>query len=193
VKQSVTCVSIIFALVLAFFGCAKPPTEEMNQAVAAVTAAENDADALTYAASSLVRARETLIRMQEAADSKRYDEAKTLASEAVAAAQKAIADGKTGAERAKAEAESLVEEVKAAALGTEEALRNAKTVKNIKLDFTALDRDLAGARRTLDQAEISLAGSNYQDASEKGRSARAALSDITNRIAGAATAVSRKK
>jgi hypothetical protein len=131
--------------------------------------------------------------MQEAADSKRYDEAKTLASEAVAAAQKAIADGKTGAERAKTEVEDLVAGVKAAALETEEALRNAKTVKNIKLDFSALDRDFAEARRTLDQAEISLAGSNYQEASEKGRSARAALSDITNRIAGAATAVSRKK
>ncbi|MDR2305497.1 MAG: DUF4398 domain-containing protein [Treponema sp.] len=192
-KQSVTWVSIIFVLVLAFFGCAKPPAEEMNQAIAAVSAAENDANALNYASSSLVRAREALTRMQEAADSKRYDEAKTLASEAVAAAQKAIADGKTGAEQAKTEVENLIEGVKAAALETEESLRNAKTVKNIKLDFPALDRDFAGARHTLDQAEISLAGGNYQEASEKGRSARAALSDITNRIAGAATAVSQKK
>ncbi|MDR1655670.1 MAG: DUF4398 domain-containing protein [Treponema sp.] len=192
-KQSLTRVSIIFVLALAFFGCAKPPVEEMNQAIAAVSAAENDANALSYAASSLLRAREALTMMQEAADSKRYDEAKTLAAEAIAAAQKAVADGKTGAERAKTEAENLIEGVKAAAGETEEVLRNAKTVKNITLDFAALERDFADARRTLAQAEISLSGGNYQEASEKGRNARAALSDITNRIAGAAAAVSRKK
>jgi hypothetical protein len=193
VKQSVACVSIIFVLALAFFGCAKPPIEEMNQAIVAVTAAENDANALAYAAGSLVRAREALTRMQEAAASKRYDEAKTLASEAVAIAQKAVTDGRALAGQAKTEAENLVGEVKTAILETEEALRNAKTVKNINLDFTALDKDFADARRTLDQAEISLTAGNYQEASEKSRSARAALSDVTSRIAGAATIVSRKK
>jgi hypothetical protein len=193
VKQSVACVSIILVLALAFFGCAKPPTEEMNQAIAAVTAAENNANALAYAGSSLVRAREALTRMQEAADSKRYDEAKTLASEAVAAAQRAVTDGRALAEQAKTEAENLVEEVKAAALETEEVIEKAKTVKNIDLDFTALDGDFTDARRALDQAEISLAAGNYQEASERSRSARAALSDVTGRIAEATTIVSRKK
>ncbi|MDR2102358.1 MAG: DUF4398 domain-containing protein, partial [Treponema sp.] len=80
-------------VILAFFqgGCAKPPTEEMNNAAAAVTRAENDADAVTYAGNLLVRARDTLTRMQIEAEAKRYDAARALAAEAISAADKAIA------------------------------------------------------------------------------------------------------
>jgi hypothetical protein len=82
-------------------GCAKPPTEEMDAASAAVTRAENDPDAVTYAGNSLARAREALNRMSVEADSKRYDAAKSFAAEAIAAADKAISDGRAGAARAK--------------------------------------------------------------------------------------------
>ncbi|GHV91431.1 hypothetical protein AGMMS50268_19340 [Spirochaetia bacterium] len=183
----------VLAVSLLWIGCAKPPKEEMEAAVTAVTRAENDADAVSYAGSTLARAREALNRMQAEADSKRYDAAKSYAAEAISAADKAIADGKTAAARARDEAASLINSVKSSLTETEKSVDSAKAVKNINLDFNAIDQDLDTARRTKDQAELSLAGANYQDALDKGRTARGILGDITTKLAGATTAVSRKK
>ncbi|MDR0877485.1 MAG: DUF4398 domain-containing protein [Treponema sp.] len=190
-KTKLICGLIAVALVLG--ACAKPPTEEMNNAAAAVTRAENDADAVTYAGSTLSRARDALSRMQTEADSKRYDAAKTYAAEAIAAADKAIADGRSGAARARDEAAALVDSLRPAIAETEQTIRSAQTRGNVQVDFTAVNQDFDAARRTADQAAISLAGNNYQDALDKGRSARAGLSDINARLTSAATAASRKK
>jgi hypothetical protein len=186
-------ISAIPGIVLLSGGCAKPPTEEMNNAIAAVTRAENNADAVTYAGSTLTRARESLTRMQAEADSKRYDAARSYAAEAVAAADKAVADGQAGAARAREEAAGIIAALRPVISETDEAIRAAKAARNLNLDFTGIDRDFEAARRTADQAEISLAGNNYQDALDKGRSARAGLSDINQRLSEAATAASRKK
>jgi hypothetical protein len=186
-------ISAILGLVLASGGCAKPPTEEMNNAVAAVTRAENDADAVTYAGSTLTRARESLTRMQTEADAKRYDAARSYAAEAIAAADKAVADGRAGAARAREEAASLVAALKPAIAETDEAIRSAKAARSLDLDFTGIDRDFEAARRTADQAEVSLAGNRYQEALDRGRSARAGLSEINQRLSEAAMAASRKK
>jgi hypothetical protein len=191
--RTVVLVSAILGIVLAGGGCAKPPVEEMDNATAAVTRAENDANAVTYGGSALSRARESLTRMRTEADSKRYDAARSYAAEAVAAADKAIADGQTGAARAREEASGLVASLKPAISETSEAIRSAKTTRNLGLDFAGIDRDFETARRTADQAEVSLAGNNYQDALDKGRTARAGLSDINMRLSQAATAASRKK
>ncbi|GHV59993.1 hypothetical protein AGMMS49587_00130 [Spirochaetia bacterium] len=185
------CAALAAALILN--ACAKPPTEEMAAAAAAVTRAENDADAVKYAASGLARAREALNRMQAEADSKKYDAAKNYAADAISAADKAIADGKTGAARVRDEAVGLVNGVKTTLAETEKSINAAQGVKNIKLDFKAIDRDFDDAKRTTDQAEQSLAGADYQDALDKGRAARTILSDISAKVAGAATAASRKK
>jgi hypothetical protein len=181
----------LFAVFLA--SCAKPPVEEMNAASAAVARAENDADAVTYAANTLARARDALNRMQTEADAKRYDSAKTFAAEAVNAAEKALADGKTGAERTREEAANLVGGLKNAVAETEDSIRAAKRAQNLQLDFGAIDRDFETARRTADQAEVSLASSNYTDALDKGRSARGLLGGISEQLSSAATAASRKK
>ncbi|MDR0624661.1 MAG: DUF4398 domain-containing protein [Treponema sp.] len=186
-------ISAALTIALVSGGCAKPPTEEMNNAVAAVTRAENDADAVAYAGSALVRARESLNRMQTEADSKRYDAARAYAAEAVAAADKAVADGRAGAVRAREEAASFISALKPVVSETGEAIRTAKAARNLALDFADIDRDFEAARRTAEQAEVSLAGNKYQDALDKGRSARAGLSDINMRLSQAATAASRKK
>jgi hypothetical protein len=181
------------AVSAALAACAKPPAAEMEAAVNAVTRAENDADAVTYAGSALIRAREALTRMQAEADSKKYDAAKSFAAEAVTAAEKAIADGKTGAARAREEAAGLVNSTKTSLAETEQAINAAQGIENIQLDFDAVDRDFETARRTTGQAELSLAEADYQDALEKCRAARGLLSDITAQVAGAATASSLKK
>ncbi|GHV95798.1 hypothetical protein AGMMS50293_21180 [Spirochaetia bacterium] len=184
---------IVALLVLALVsGCAKPPTAEMNNAIEAVTRAENDADAALYAGNSLARARDALTRMRSEADSKRYDAAKTYAAEAVAAADKAIADGRAGAVRAREEAAALVAGLRPAIAETDQGIRSAQSAK-LPLDFGAINRDFEAARLNTNQAEAALAGNQYQDALDKGRNARAGLSDINEKLAVAATSVSRKK
>jgi hypothetical protein len=183
----------LVALFLLFAGCAKPPRAEMEAAEAAVTRAENNADAVTYAGSSLIRARNALSRMREEAAAKRYDAARTYAAEAAAAAEKALADGKTGAALTKEEASTLIAGLREQITGTERNLKQAESAGNLNLDFDGLSRDFESARRNAAGAELSLAEENYPEALQQGRGVRSALSDIDARIAGAAVMVSRKK
>jgi len=104
--HTIFCMALVLAMLA--IGCAKPPTEDMNNAAEAVTRAENDKDAVTYAFNSITRAKDALARMNVEADAKRYDAAKSYAAEAIAAAERAIADGRAGAERARNEASALV-------------------------------------------------------------------------------------
>jgi hypothetical protein len=183
----------LLGLSLLAAGCAKPPTEEMENAASAVTRAENDPDAVTYAGSTLTRAREALNRMRAEAESKRYDAAKNYAAEAISAAEKAIADGRAAAARAREEASALLGQVKISLEETGKSLDHAKEVRNTGLDFNALDQDYDSAQRNAAQAEVSLAGNEYQNSIEKSRTARGILSGIDAELAGAVTSVSRKK
>src|SRR5215475_5709064 len=100
---------IVLVLIL---GCARPPVEEMQNAREAVFKAENDAAAVQYASGTLARARDAIKRMETEADSKNYEAAKTHAAEAIAAAEKAITDGRSGTQRAGAEAQSMISGVR---------------------------------------------------------------------------------
>jgi PBP1b-binding outer membrane lipoprotein LpoB len=182
----------IAVLALICSGCAKPPTAEMNSAVEAVTRAENDADAVLYAANSIARAKDALARMQAEADSKRYDAAKTYAAEAVAAAEKALADGRSGALRARNEAETLVAALRPTIAETDNGLQAARSA-GLAVDFDALNRDFDAARQNVAQAESALSGNRYEDALNSGRSAQSGISDINQRLSDAVMAVSRKK
>jgi hypothetical protein len=180
-------------LTLFWAACAKPPLAEMDAAERAVIRADSDSDAVIFAGSSLTRAREALNLMREEAASKRYEAAKNYAGEAVAAANKAISDGRAASARAREEAAALLAAVKVSLEETGQAIDNARAVERIDLDFNAVDQDFDTAQRTTDQAEVSLAGNKYQDSMEKSRTARGILGDISSRIAGAAVAVSKKK
>jgi hypothetical protein len=185
-------ISFAVAVVLVAVGCAKPPTDEMNKAIDAVTRAENDAGAVTYAGNTLLRAQDALTRMKEEAGSKRYDSARSLAAEAVAAAEKAVSDGKSAAARAREDAAVLLSGLTATAAETESALNNARQ-RNMNIDADALAADLQSAKDTIDDARRSFTAGSYPDASSKGRTARSELENIKTRIAEASQAVSRKK
>ena len=179
----------IFVVLVLALGCAKPPVAEMDSAAEAVFRAENDADAVAYGSSSLARARDALSRMRTEADSKRYDAARTHAAEAIAAAEKAIADGKTGAVRAREEAASAVSGLTAAIEETSSNVSGAR-YSQLDLDYDALDRDIRNAYTLADQAENDYSQSRYQDALDKARNVRANLADINQKVSGA---VIRKK
>jgi hypothetical protein len=184
--------AVLFAVaVVLLAACAKPPTEEMNKAIDAVTRAENDADAVTYAGNTLLRAQDALTRMREEAGSKRYDSARSLAAEAAAAAEKAISDGKSAAARAREDAAVLLNGLNTTAAETESALTNARQQHIIEAD--ALAGEFLSAKDTIEDARRSFSAGNYPDASAKGRTARSELEDIKARIAEATQAMSRRK
>ncbi|MDR2942149.1 MAG: DUF4398 domain-containing protein [Treponema sp.] len=171
-----------FIILVLLAGCAKPPIAEMDSAKEAVFRAENDEAAVLYGGGSLSRARDSLRRMQVEADSKRYDAAKTHAAEAIAAAERAIADGKSGIARSKSEAESLIGGLRPAIEETERNINGAR-YSQLKLDYGQMNREVKKAYETTDQAEIDLAMGRYQDATDKGMSVRATLSAINQQIA----------
>jgi hypothetical protein len=165
----------------------------MEAARAALTRAENDPDAAAYGQSSISRARAAVSRMQEEADAKQYDAARSSAAEAISAAEKAIADGKTGASQAREETAGLISNLQGDIAEAENSLNSARTIPQVNLDFDGLSRDLDEARQNIAQAESAAFANRFQEALEIGRAVRAALARIQNSIAEGARAASRKK
>jgi hypothetical protein len=186
---------LLTALALLAFlgGCAKPPTAEMEAAEAALALAESDSDAVAYGGSSIIRARDAVDSMKTEAAAKRYDSAKTFAQDAVTAAERAIADGRTGAQRARDEAASLLGNLRTDLGETQKNIDAAKGVRGIELDFDSIDGDYDGAKNQADQSQTALSGADYRGSIAKSQSARATLGNINTRISQASIATSRKK
>jgi hypothetical protein len=180
------CICGVFMFLMA---CAQPPEAEMQSAREAVFRAENDADAVQYGFSSLARARSALNSMQLEADAKRYDAAKTHAAEAIAAAERAIADGRSGAFRVRDDSASALSGLK---FEIDETAKNVNGARNsgLALDYNALNKSIADAYTTLDQAEVDHAMGRYHDSVNKAMHIRATLSDIKSAVA---NSVNRKK
>jgi vacuolar-type H+-ATPase subunit D/Vma8 len=188
--MKVKLIYIFCVITVLFLGCAKPPVEEMDRAREAVFKAENDANAVQYAAGTLARARDAIKRMEMEADSKNYEAAKNHAAEAVAAAEKAIADGRSGAQRTAGETDTLISGLR---LEIDETTKNVAGARysQLPLDYNALDRAIVDAHNTADQAEVDQVMGRNQEALDKARKVRSDLNDINQKVANAATA--RKK
>ncbi|MCL2230987.1 MAG: hypothetical protein FWC01_07810 [Treponema sp.] len=183
-------INILLIVAVLVVGCAKPPEAEMAAAREAVFKAENDSNAVEFGGASLARARASLRLMQEEADAKRYDSAKTHAADAITAANRAVADGRANSQRAVTETDSLISTLR---IEIEEATRNVNGARysNLRLDYDALDRALADAHNTTDQAAQDQAEGRSQQALDRARIVRSNLSEINQMVASAAPA--RKK
>jgi len=184
------CVALVLAVLAV--GCAKPPTEEMNRATEAVTRAENNSNAVTYAGGSLARARDALTRMNTEAASKRYDAALSYAAEATAAAERAINDGRNEAERVRNEASAFLGNLKPLLAETEQGI-NAARAARLPLDFKSIDNDFNEARNNTSQAEAAYNSARYRETIERGRAARVILNGINEELSTSTLAVTRKK
>jgi vacuolar-type H+-ATPase subunit D/Vma8 len=169
-----------------FMGCARPPVEEMDRAREAVFKAENDSNAVQYAPGTLARAKDALKRMEMEADSKNYEAAKNHATEAVAAAEKAINDGRVSAQRAGEEAGSLISGLR---VEIDETTKNVASARysQLPLDYKAMDKAIVNAHNVTDQAEVDQLMGRNQEALEKAKSVRASLNEINQKIGNAAT------
>jgi hypothetical protein len=178
---------IILIFIVLFIGCARPPTEEMERAREAVFRAESDVNAAQYASGILTRARDAIRRMDEDANSRRFDSARILAAEAIAAADRAIAEGRTGAESARMESASILSGLRAEIEETSRNISSARYAQMV-LDYDALDRAILNAHAGADQAESAQAAGRFQDALDRARSVRADLIHI-NQLVAAAVAI----
>ncbi|MDR3160890.1 MAG: DUF4398 domain-containing protein [Spirochaetaceae bacterium] len=192
-KKAVMLVGSILIIVFIAGGCAELPQEEMDEAVAAVTQAENDPNAVLYGELALSRATTALSRMREEASAKRYQSAKNLAQDAIKAAAQARADGRTGAARAQDEARQALSEVQDLMAETERNLETAKNLGNLDANFDALGELLANAQGTVADAETDFSEGNYRESQEKCRAARFTLNGINGDLSKAVQKTSRKK
>jgi hypothetical protein len=172
--------------------CAKPPTEEMEAARAAVARAENDPDVALYAVSTLARAREALANMEAEALAKRYDSARNYAAEAVSNAEKAVNDARTAMTRAREDSANAMNALRNAITETDIAVTQGKSNK-LTLDWNQIDHDFEDAQTVADEAEAAEAVNRYRNAVELANTARTTLSAITSQISGASLAQTRKK
>ena len=195
-KYSMIIVSALSALIatgmLASCG-GQAPTADIDAAKAAVAKADADGNTQNYAPDSLAAAKDSLTKTLAAVDAKKFTDAKALAQATVQAANKAIADGQAGAAKAKDDATALMGTLKASITETENAMAGAKKTRGIKLDFTALTKDLNAAKTQVSDAQTDLNGNNYKSAIQKGEAARSSLANLLNRIAEGVRAASRKK
>ncbi|MCL2276979.1 MAG: DUF4398 domain-containing protein [Treponema sp.] len=174
-----------FILIIFVLSCEQPPLAEMDSAREAVFRAENDADAVQYAAGTLARAQDALRRMQIEADSKRYDAARTLAGEAASAAEKAVNDGKAASLRAGQDSAALVNGLRSEINDTTSDVSAARYAQ-MDLDYDSLDSRIVNAHNAADKAEADQAAGRYQDAVATAREVRSDLANMKQIVASAA-------
>jgi hypothetical protein len=179
-------------LVLFAAGCARPPTEELNNAIEAVIQAENDINAVNYAGHILARARDALALMQSEAASKRYDSAKSYAAEAISAAEQAMREGRTVALRIREEAASAISELPPLISETGQGIDSAKDA-DLSLDFNSVDRSFMEAVQNNNEARLALSNGQYRDAIDLSRDVRLRLNGINQQLSNAAMSAARKK
>jgi hypothetical protein len=158
-----------------------------------VSRAENDPDVVNYAANALARAREALSQMQSAADAKRYDEARRLAADVQALAEKALSDSRAAALRVREEADGAIRAMQNAINETDQTLTDARRSRPAGVNVNRLEEDFAKARATAEQAVLAQTESRYREAIEKSQNVRAALSAISSSLSQTVMGASRKK
>jgi len=156
---------ILVALVIV--ACAQPPKADIDAARAAVAAAEKNPDITAYAPDTLKSAEEKLAQMEQELTAKHYDKVKALALDAKATAGTAANDAARNKQKAQADATALIAALKQALPDASNKLAAARRVPGIKLDFAALDKQLADAQAALVDADNDLAGGNFASALQK--------------------------
>jgi hypothetical protein len=192
-KKITFAVMALIFLGLVLSACKTPPIEEMQRAEEAVTRAESDANAVTYAGNAIIRARDALTKMHDEAAAKRYDAAKNYAVEAFNNAERAIEDGKLGVVRTRDEASNLINSLQDLFTEISNSIDAARKVENLVLNLNSVVRDFNYAEQVYKEAKQNFQDENYRDAIDNAQLARSTLASITIMVSEAAQDTSRKQ
>jgi hypothetical protein len=159
--------------------CAKPPGEAIDAARSAIEAAARDPDVPLYAPDALRSAEEQLTTLlaetaaqeRKPAPLRNYDRTAALATATRAAGEAARAEAAAAKELAGLEAAELIESAAAALAAIEIKAGQARRMRGIKLDMTAVVASIVEARAMLESARADL--TSLANASSRAKAAAA--------------------
>jgi hypothetical protein len=180
--------------------CAQPPREAIDAAQAAIESARRDPDVSLYAPDALRAAEEQLAALlaettaqdRKAAPLRNYDRTAALAAAARAAAAAARAEAAAAKELAGVEAAQLIESAAAALSAIEIKAGQARRLRGMKLDMTAVIASIVDARSMLESARADLASLAYASSRAKAAAAGARIGALDGVIS-EAMLLARKK
>jgi len=191
---------LIIGILSAFLitGCAKPPTQELADAKAAIEAVTN-IDTQTYAADELAKltsdmqAAEDEIKVQDEKWFGNFDKAKQMLATIKTDSENAKTVAATKKEEAKNAAIAAQGEATAAIAAAKELLEKAPTGKETKADIEMLKGDLAGLEESLAGIQTSIDQEKYSEASDSARTIKDGATKISNDVTAALEKVKGKK
>jgi hypothetical protein len=193
--------ALLALLPLAFLAaCAQPPREAIDAAQATVEAVRRDPDVALYAPDALRAAEERLadLAAETAAQERKpalvrkYDRTVELAAAVRQAGETARREAAAAKELAGVEAASLIESAAAALSAIEIKAGQARRLRGIKLDMTAVIASIVEVRSMLDDARADLAALAYASSRARAAAAGARISSLDGVIS-EAMLLARKK
>jgi hypothetical protein len=191
--------SLALAMAVAMFtGCAKAPTQELNDAQAAISAAAA-AGATKYAVEQLktvndgIAAANAAIKEQEGKFFKNYDKAKEVLAKTKADADALKASIPARKEAAKNAATAAQNEAVAAVDGAKKLLAKAPKGKGTSSDLAAFKADLTGLDSALAEVSALITSEDFFPAADKANQVKAKAGEISAQIEAAMAKVAPKK
>ncbi len=187
-------------LLIFLSACAKPPSEAIDAARAAIEAAAHDPDVPLYAPDALRAAEEQLAALvaetaaqeRKPAPIRNYDRVAALAATAREAGDAARVEAAAAKELADVEAAALIESAAAALSSIEIKAGQARRLRGIKLDMTAVIASIVEARAMLESARADHASLAYASSRAKAAAAGARIGTLDGVIS-EAMLLARKK
>ena len=188
----------VFVLVLTV-GCAKPPQDAINAAMAAMDSAKPLAS--EYAPDSLravedaKAALDVELKAQEDkfALFRSYKKSDELVADLKAKAEKAAADAAAGKEQAKNDATTAINDATTALADAKAMLDKAPKGKGTQADLEAMKADLTAAESTINDANAAMSSESYKDAKAKADAAKASAANVSSQVQAAIDAKMGKK
>jgi hypothetical protein len=197
-KKALKLMAVSMVLVFLFVGCAKPPTEEMNAAKAAIDAVVADG-AMKFAAEDAKKLNDAMkavqdeIKAQESKTFKDYDKAKQILAKVKADAGTLKTALPAKKEEAKKNATAAQDAAKAAVAEAKALLAKAPKGKGSKADIEALRADLKGIEDALAEVKTAFDGEDYMVAIEKSNAIKDKSAAISDQVKKAMEKVGTKK
>ena len=176
-----------FVVAVLVSSCAKTPEEQIQQAGSALEAAEA-ADAQRYAPDAWSRAKQSMDRLNAELSAqeekfrpfRNFKTAKSLADEAVSAANQARAEAENKKAQLRAEITKMIADVK----GSMQSARNQLSglTAAAALSATSLRSKLDEAGRLLDKAQLEMDGQRFDSAMASASEARDKIVEVLRAI-----------
>jgi hypothetical protein len=173
--------ALALSLALAFVSCAKPPTEEINAAQAALDGAKS-AEADVYAGATYKSAAAALDEARAQVEEKKYEEAKASAIRAKELAERSSTEAETGKQKTRDEAQALINRLTVGLADVRTALDNAPQGKGADEDLDQLRASLAQAEAGLTDAKGSLGNAKFKDALDQAGAAESKLTEVQSGV-----------